>query len=120
MSISIGTVIACLNYTSHFQPQKGCCMGPGFSDNTFYQLAFSSNGAGALEWYQAAFAPQYSILQLLEMAEKISAGADGLTALPCANTYPNREGFKGAKQHHTDGHYIRAILESTPKLLRNW
>jgi xylulokinase len=118
MSISIGTVIACVNYTSDFAPKLGCCIGPGLDNNTFYQLAFSSNGAGVLEWYQKNFASNMSIPDLLFQARNVPAGVDGLFALPSADTYPELTGFKNASPKHMHGHYVRAILESNAATLK--
>ena len=117
-SESTGTVVACLNYITDFAPKPGCCMGPGLDNNTFYQLAFSSNGAGVLEWYRRNFAADMSIADLLLQAQDMPEGADGLVALPSADTYSNLTGFRNASSKHAHGHYIRAILESNAATLK--
>jgi sugar (pentulose or hexulose) kinase len=117
-SESTGTVVACFNYLTTFSPKPNCCMGPGLDNNTFYQLAVSSNGASVLEWYQKNFAQDTSIVELLSLAQRIPAGAEGLTALPSANTFPVLTGFQNASPKHTRGHYVRAILESNAATLK--
>jgi len=116
-SESTDTVAACLEYSSEFAPKTGCCMGPGIESGMFYQLAFSSNSAGVLEWYQKNFAAGISIAALLDEAALVPAGADGLTALPSADTYPDLTGFQNASLKHTRGRYVRAILESNAATL---
>jgi len=117
-SESTGTVVACLNYLTTFSPKPNCCMGPGLDNNTFYQLAVSSNGASVLEWYQKNFAQDLSIVELLSLAQNIPGGAEGLTALPSADTFPVLTGFQNASPKHTRGHYVRAILESNAATLK--
>jgi len=117
-SESTGTVVACLNLIEEFIPKPQCCMGPGTDKNMFYQLASSGNSAGVLEWYQKNFAPDMSIVDLLLQAQGVSAGADGLIALPCADTYTDLTGFKNGSAKHTHGHYVRAILESNAATLK--
>jgi xylulokinase len=116
-SESTGTVVACLNYTNDFAPKLGCCMGPGIDNKTFYQLACSSDGASVLEWYQKNFAADLSIPDLLSLAQNVPAGAEGLTALPSADTYTGLTGFKNASSKYTHGHYVRAIFESVARTL---
>lgn len=59
-----------------------------------------------------------SIVELLSLAQKIPAGAECLTALPSANTFPVLTGFQNASPKHTRGHYVRAILESNAATLK--
>jgi sugar (pentulose or hexulose) kinase len=113
ISESTGTVLACLCLTQKYTPKTGCCMGPGLFGYDFYQLSFADNGASALEWYRDTYAPEYSLEELGRMAEAVDLGSDGLMALPMANRYHGRDGFKGISHRHLHGHFVRALMEST-------
>ncbi len=112
-SESTGTVLACLCLTDGYNPIKNCCVGPGIGGKGYYQLAFDGNGASALEWYHRNHAPQISIPDLVDMAENVPPGSNGLVALPSANNYPDFNGFRNLTADHKHGHFVRAIMEST-------
>ena len=116
-SVSFGTVLACLKYSDTFAPSEGGCTGVGMEDGSFYQLAFDANGASVLEWYQQIYAPDLTLEELNRLAKAVSAGCDGLVALPSAKTYPGLEGFTGRSEHHGHGHFFRAIMESVSNSL---
>ena len=111
---STGTVLSCVDYTDSFSPVKNVCVAPGLHVGSFFRMIFNENGARSLEWYQKNYASEHSIPELLEMATKVESGCEGLTALPCACTYPGLSGFKNTKNIRCrHGHYVRALLEST-------
>jgi len=112
-SESTGTVLACLCYERKYEPMKDCCMGPGVVEGDYYRLAFTNNGAGALEWYRREHCPQLSIPELCRLAEAVPIGSEGLKALPSSNNFEGLEGFVGRTAAHGHGHFVRAILEST-------
>jgi len=113
LSESTGTVLACVNFSRQYQPANNRCIGPGVNGSYYYQLAFSGNGACVLEWYQKKYAPDMSIEELVKEAEKIESGSQGLIALCSANEYEGLKGFRNIEGHHTRGHFVRAIMEST-------
>ena len=113
VSESTGTVLACVNYAEGYSPRKGVNTGQGLDPDHYFQMAFSENGATALEWYQKNYAPGKSIPELVAEAEKLEPGSDGLLALPKADKYSGLEGFCNVKTCHTAGHFARAIQEST-------
>jgi len=118
LSISIGTVLACVNFTNRYIPQKDVCISP-WKNNQFCQLAFDENGAVSLEWYKNNFAPCHSIEELKKMALEVG-DSDELIAKPNAYKYSSLEvAFKNIKSHHTHGHFIYAIMESTALTLKN-
>lgn len=119
ISESTGTVLACVNYTDGYNPQKGINVAPGLKKDFYFQMAFNENGAAALEWYQKNFAPELSINELLKSAENIAPNSNGLIALPCANKTEGLSGFQNIKKTHSHGHFVRAILESTGRSLRD-
>ena len=114
MNESTGTVLSCVDYTDRYLPRKNICMAPGLHEGYFFRMVFDDNGARSLEWYQKNHAPEYTISRLLEMAATVEVGCNGMTAFPCACTYPALSGFTstGAIRYH-HGHYVRALLEST-------
>ena len=111
---STGTVLSCVDYTDNYFPHKNICIAPGLHDGFFFRMLFDENGARSLEWYQKNYAPEYTIPELLELAAKVESGCEGLTACPCACTYPGLSGFTFTENiRYRNGHYIRALLEST-------
>lgn len=116
---STGTVLACVSYSDKYSPKPDMCVAPGLSANHYFQMAFDGNGARSLEWYQKEHAPEFSIPELLEMAERIDNGSSGLIARPSAYQYPNLKGFYNIKPEHQHGHFVRSILESTANSLSN-
>lgn len=119
LSESTGTVLACLGLTDLFEPAENVSVGPGHSDCGYYRFAFGDNGAGALEWYQEKHAPQSSIAELVELAQSVPPGCDGLIALPCPQKHSQLEGFKNRAAIHRPAHFARAIMESVAASLRD-
>jgi len=113
ISESTGTVLACVNYQRGYRPRKGVNIAPGLKDDFFFQMAFDENGAVALEWYQKNYILEFSIVELLKIAEDIEPGSEGLVARPNANRFNGLNGFKYIKDFHLPPHFVRAILEST-------
>lgn len=112
ISESTGTVLACVNAATGYNPREGINTARGIGSNHYFQMAFDNNGAAALEWYQKNHAPHYSISDLIQLAESIAPGADGLIAMPQVHMLPGLEGFINQTSKHEEGHFVRAILES--------
>jgi xylulokinase len=111
MSLSLGTVTACLHVQPNFTARPDCCTGPDVKPDCFFQLGFLSAGAADLENYRNEHAPNLSIEQLLHDAANILPGANGLR-------FSHQHGFAESPRLHAGGsftpaHYARAILEST-------
>lgn len=113
LSESTGTVLACVNYCNDFLPKEGINVARGADNHHFFQMSFDDNGAQALEWFREKYAGDSTITELINKAEAIKPGCNGLIALPKAYDYPGLEGFVKRTKQHGDGHFIRAILEST-------
>lgn len=113
ISESTGTVLACVNYQEGYRPRTGVNIAPGLKDNFYFEMAYDENGATALEWYKNKYAPELTIPDLLDLAEKVEEGSNGLIAQPSADKFPELNGFKNIENIHQDGHFVRAILEST-------
>ncbi len=111
MSLSIGTVVACVNITEDFTPTEGVCISP-WREGQYCQLTFDANGAVCLEWYHRHFADELSFEALMDSARE-AGGSGGLKALPGAFNYATREeAFEGIESFHGHGHFIYALMES--------
>lgn len=117
ISESTGTVLACVGYKDVYEPRRGVNTAPGLDRGHYFSMAFEGNGAAALEWYRRNHAAGMSMVELLELAAKVETGCGGLTARPCADRYAALEGFENIRPHHSEGHFARAILESTARSL---
>lgn len=113
LSVSVGTVIACLGSKQCYEILPNCCTGPGCGEEEYYQLSFNNNGASALQWYQKEYARELSIVELVRLAGTVGMGSDGLFALPETNQYNDLDGFINRKPSHHHGHFVRAIMESS-------
>src|SRR5271167_194111 len=86
-----------------------------------------TNGAGlSLRYFRDTFAPDSSYDQLTARAEKAPAGADGLLWTPylfgerTPHLDPDaRAAFVGITASHSQGHFIRAVLEGVALSLRD-
>ncbi|OHB54102.1 MAG: hypothetical protein A2Y07_05660 [Planctomycetes bacterium GWF2_50_10] len=56
--------------------------------------------------------------QLIDLVAQIDPANSNLTALPCANQYPDLQGFSPATGDFTPGHYTLAILVSIANTLK--
>ncbi len=113
VSVSLGTVLACVAVVPQYQPVPDGYCGWGLKGQGCFQLTFCSNGGGNLEWFQRQHAPNLSFLELDALADAVAPGCDGLRALPNAGSYPGLRGFCHAAPQHTTGHYFRALMESS-------
>ena len=111
-SASVGTVLACLRYVTCFEPVLGCCMGPAEADQRYYKLAFNENGAASLECFQREHAPGTDFDELVLRGAQVEIGSEGLIALPGARP-EGRATFSHVSGCHREGHFVRAILESS-------
>lgn len=116
MSESTGTVLACVNFANKYNPAKDVCISP-WKDGKFCQLAFDENGALSLEWYQKNFANQYTLEELVIMAEVVNS-PEGLTANRMAFRHETIDkAFNNIQKHHSHGHFIRALMVSSAQSL---
>ena len=76
------------------------------------------SAAGSLQWYRDTLAPDISFDELLNEAESIPAGSEGLQFLPYLSgertPHPNplaRGAFIGLTLRHSRAHMTRAVLE---------
>ncbi len=94
-------------------------------DGKYCLILWSSTAGMALKWFKNNFAENYTFPELDKIAEKVSAGCDGLTMLPyfCGSTMPkyNPEAtatFSGINLSHTRAHFARAIMEAVAFTLK--
>lgn len=95
-------------------------------DDKYCLLSWTPTAGMALKWFKNALCEDFSFAQLDELAEKVTAGSDGLTFLPylCGSTMPKynpsaRASFTGLTIEHTRGHFVRAVMESVACMLRS-
>jgi xylulokinase len=76
------------------------------------------SAAGSLQWYRDTLVPQMSFDELLQEAESVPAGSEGLQFLPYLSgertPHPDplaRSAFIGLTLRHGRGHMTRAVLE---------
>jgi len=84
------------------------------------------SAAGSLQWYRDTLAPGMSFDELVNEAEKVPAGSEGLLFLPYLSgertPYPDpqaRGAFIGLTLRHTRAHMTRAVLEGVAFGLRD-
>ena len=76
------------------------------------------SAAGSLQWYRDALYPNVSFEELVDEADRVTAGSDGLLFLPylCGERTPHpdplaRGAWVGLTNRHTRAHLTRAVLE---------
>lgn len=69
VSITTGTVLAALALVERVSAKRDCFHGAHVDGQRYYCLAFDPGGAGRLEDYQRQHAPEYSVSELLALAE---------------------------------------------------
>jgi xylulokinase len=84
------------------------------------------SAGGSLRWYRDSFAPRMDFNSLVETAEEIPEGSEGLLFLPYLTgertPYPDplaRGGFVGLTVRHTQAHLTRAVLEGVAYGIRD-
>ena len=94
-------------------------------EGKYCRILWSGTAGMALKWFKTNFAEDLSFKDIDTLAEKVSAGCDGLTILPyfTGSTMPkyNPEAtacFYGVTLAHGKGHFARAIMESIAYILR--
>ncbi len=117
VSVSIGTVLACVAQARQYRPRPEVFHLPGVAPGTHALLAYDNNGAGVLEWYHATQAPELDFKHLDELAAAVPPDCDGLRALPQAHLRPGLTGFEGRRPGHGPGQYARAIMTSVADTL---
>ncbi|NLF23019.1 MAG: FGGY-family carbohydrate kinase [Lentisphaerae bacterium] len=117
VSESTGTVLACVGLSDDYRPRAGVCHLPGTEPNAYALLVFDGNGAGVLEWYRRAYAPELTFQELDRLAAAVPPDCDGLTARPQAHLQPGLAGFDNRQPDHGHGHYARAIMTASADTL---
>jgi len=85
---------------------------------TWHLMGVMLSAAGSLQWYRDTLAPDSSFDALIQEAEKIEPGSEGLQFLPYLSgertPYPDplaRGAFIGLTVRHNQAHMTRAVLE---------
>ena len=86
--------------------------------NMWHFMGVMLSAAGSLQWYRDTLAPQMSFDELLNEAQTVSAGSEGLQFLPYLSgertPHPDplaRGAFIGLTLRHSRAHMTRAVLE---------
>ncbi|MBI5092523.1 MAG: hypothetical protein HZB26_08780 [Candidatus Hydrogenedentes bacterium] len=114
---STGTVLAAVALNARFEPYENRCIGPTHQPDRFYELTFNESGSSNLDWYRTHFAPDASIPELITLAGTVPPGCLGLRARPVLSGLTKEAAFEGASEVHTQGHFVRAILEANAAAL---
>src|SRR5687768_2959241 len=86
--------------------------------NMWHFMGVMLSAAGSLQWYRDTLAPEMSFDDLLQAAESVPAGSEGLQFLPYLSgertPHPDplaRGAFIGLTLRHSRAHTTRAVLE---------
>ena len=128
MALSLGTsgvVFAATDrplYEPHGRVHAFCHAVPG----RWHMMSVMLSAAGSLRWFRDSLAPGVEFGDLVEMAEAVPPGSDGLFFLPYLtgerNPHPDplaRGAFIGLTLAHDRRHLTRAVLEGVAFGLRD-
>lgn len=120
IGVTVGTSGVVFAPLSHYayEPQGRlhafCHALPG----TWHFMGVMLSAAGSLQWYKDHFAPELDFERLLNEADAVPAGSEGLFFLPYLSgertPHPDplaRGAFIGMTTRHTRAHLTRAVLE---------
>ena len=123
-----GTIMAVCILTDKIPPYNPSSIVPCHMhalDGKYCLILCSSTAGMALKWYKNQFCENLSFKDIDAIAEKVSAGSDGLVMLPyfCGSSTPRynpnvRAVFSGIDLSHTRAHFARAIMEAIAFNLR--
>lgn len=123
-----GTIMAVCILTDKIPPYNPESIVPCHMhalDGKYCLILCSSTAGMALKWYKNQFCENLSFKDLDAIADKVSAGSDGLVMLPyfCGSSTPRynpnvRAVFSGIDLSHTRAHFARAIMEAIAFNLR--
>ncbi len=110
VSLSMGTVLACLQTGRDFQPAHDRITGPSFEPGEFFQMAFRNEGAAMLEAYRNDYAPGLTVADLLTQAASAPGDCGGVNAI--LDAAAGRVRFEGGTARAATGTQARAVLEA--------
>lgn len=93
----------------------------------YCQLLWAPTAGAVLEWFKKTFCENEDFGKLNELAENVPEGCEGLKCVPhfCGTVVPENNpnikgAFTGITLKHTKGHFIRAIMESIAKTIKEY
>ena len=123
-----GTIMAVCILTDKIPPYNPESIVPCHMhalDGKYCLILCSSTAGMALKWYKNQFCENLSFKDIDAIADKVSAGSDGLVMLPyfCGSSTPRYNPnvsavFSGIDLSHTRAHFARAIMEAIAFNLR--
>jgi xylulokinase len=121
LSETTGTVLAtvqCANRPGR-EPQAHVFQGPGFDPGIFFRMVFGDVSANLLERYRNSLPDKPTFDELIEAADQVPVGADGLRLVARPEQTSAAEMFADRLPRHRRGHEVRAILEAVAGALRD-
>jgi len=129
MSETTGTALVVCAVSSKFPPYyDGLGVSVYYFKKGLYCLLMYAPTAGAtLEWFKRTFCFDLDYAKINELAEKVSAGSEGLICIPhlCGTVMPKNNAnvkgvFFGMELKHERGHFIRSIMESVAYTIKEF
>ncbi len=121
------TIIATVDNPT-FDPERRIPCSPHCVYNKYVLMPYTETAGIILRWFRDNFPSTEGIEdydRMLSLASEIPPGSEGLLLIPyfsgsfCPNFNPYAKGaFVGISLKHTRAHFIRAIVESVPFMLR--
>jgi xylulokinase len=110
-----------------FTPINGALVDPGGRLHTacspvphqYHLTGMIPSAGGSLRWWRDILGGRFGDEELVELAESVAPGADGLFFVPHVDGDLARGAFVGLRAHHTQADLTRAILEGVVFSLRN-
>jgi xylulokinase len=120
LSETTGTALATVCCADRFaaEPGRGVFQGPGFRNGLYWRMVFGDISGNYLQWYRGQLAGRPGFGQLMELADAIEPGADGLRLRTSAGLTEPQQVFEGLTPQHTSGHAVRCIMEAVAVALR--
>jgi sugar (pentulose or hexulose) kinase len=113
-----GTVLAAVRCSDQFRDDLSAEVyeGPGFDDQHFWQMSFSSTSANLLEWYRNRLPDRPTFEELTRLAE--SAAPSDLIIEPYDDRGGIEQAFRHVRPEHTIGQIVRAIMQRVAQSLK--
>lgn len=127
-----GTALAIITTVNEviYDSQRKIPCSPHAVLNKYILMPYSETAGIVLKWFRDTFSirdggGKESYYDLMELAQAVPAGSEGLLALPhftgsfCPHYDPEARGaFVGISFNHKRGHFVRALVESIAFMLK--
>jgi len=129
ISESTGTVLAICGVTDKpaYDKYRRFCLFPHAVKERFVAMPWAPSSGSILAWYRNNFCQGMSYEKMMDEADEVPPGSEGLVVLPhfeginCPCKIADVRGvFWGVGLTHQKKHFIRAIMESVAFLLKDY